>query len=274
LIGKSGKHVAEMKQRSGASICIEPEMRNEQIRVVSIAGLSNEIKKAEKILNARFDNRLVKISDISTSEAISKCQTMSLPAENDVDVIVTAFVDAGNFFVQLFSTQNDADLIAIQSKLAGCYLSPRPKFLYSEEDQPCVGDYCAAYIDYAWCRMRVVEALEDGLVSVSYLDYGGVVTLPTNVLLKSRPDFFETPFQAVECYLANVVPHEHEIEYSYDASTIFSQLVEGKVLKLNVVSQRNGIPCVNLTYENEETQQTTSVNEELEKWGLVRWSEV
>jgi A-kinase anchor protein 1 len=41
---------------------------------------------------------------------------------------------------------------------------------------------------------------------IKFVDYGGYSTVNSSVLRQIRGDFMTLPFQAVECYLANVTP--------------------------------------------------------------------
>jgi hypothetical protein len=41
---------------------------------------------------------------------------------------------------------------------------------------------------------------------IKFVDYGGYSTVNSSVLRQIRGDFMTLPFQAVECYLANVMP--------------------------------------------------------------------
>lgn len=274
LIGRSGKHVKELKQKTGATICVEPEVRGDK-RVVSITGLQSQIKKAESLLRARFATPLKKIADKDISTTTQSIIYTRLLEEEKNDVIVTAIVDVGHFFVQIFSPEVDTKIVQLQTELAKCYTSPRLKYMYSDQDLPKVNDYCASFIDNTWCRLKIIELVPENLAVVTYLDYGGNATVPTTILLKIRPDFLDVPVLAVECHLANVAPHGNDVEYTYAATNVFGQLVEGRVLQAACKTNENSsVERVELYYYDEENQREVCVNKELESWGLVGWSEV
>lgn len=58
-----------------------------------------------------------------------------------------------------------------------------------------------------WYRAQIVS-VDDETESceVRFLDYGGYLSLSTSCLKAVRADFLTLPFQAVECYLANIAP--------------------------------------------------------------------
>jgi A-kinase anchor protein 1 len=58
-----------------------------------------------------------------------------------------------------------------------------------------------------WYRAQVVSVdAETGACDIKFLDYGGYLTVDSSVLRQIRGDFMTLPFQAAECYLANVMP--------------------------------------------------------------------
>lgn len=58
-----------------------------------------------------------------------------------------------------------------------------------------------------WYRAQVISINQaDELCDVRFLDFGGYSTLNFAALRAIRYDFLNLPFQAVECYLANVAP--------------------------------------------------------------------
>lgn len=73
-----------------------------------------------------------------------------------------------------------------------------------------------------WYRAQIVSVDEETeTCEVRFLDYGGYLSLSTACLRAVRADFLTLPFQAVECYLANVAPIS---EYCYLLDFEFSVL--------------------------------------------------
>merc|ERR1712029_466074 len=48
--------------------------------------------------------------------------------------------------------------------------------------------------------------IDNDCCDFKYLDYGGYDSVEASELLQVRQDFLNLPFQAVECYLSNVIP--------------------------------------------------------------------
>lgn len=58
-----------------------------------------------------------------------------------------------------------------------------------------------------WYRAQIISIDEkSNSCDVKFLDYGGYLTVDFLSLRQIRGDFLMLPFQAIECYLANVVP--------------------------------------------------------------------
>lgn len=269
LIGKHGKSVREIHDKTGATVCIEAEKVGDKKRVVSIAGLLSQVQKAEKFLVSRFKASMKKMDAEMFPDLPMSLESLSLQCESCIDIIVTAIINAGNVCVQIFDSEVDANIMQLQKNLAEKYVTPPQKFIYVDKMKPKVDEICVGFIDNTWCRVKVLEYTKDEQVLVTFIDYGGVVIVPWQMLLRISHEFLQMPAQAVECYLSNVFPLPSEADYSYSANITFSQLVEGKALKAYVLSSYEDVPCVELFYFNEDTNEEVSVNQSLIKWGLV-----
>lgn len=75
------------------------------------------------------------------------------------------------------------------------------------------GDICAVNMCNAWYRAMVVSLLDDMEVEVKFVDYGGYARAPISSLRQIRYDFMTLPFQATECYLANVKPTDGKLNH-------------------------------------------------------------
>lgn len=66
---------------------------------------------------------------------------------------------------------------------------------------------CAAYSVDSWYRATILSTdTETGTSYVKFLDYGGYAYVDNAKLRQIRADFMLLPFQAAECFLANVKP--------------------------------------------------------------------
>lgn len=65
---------------------------------------------------------------------------------------------------------------------------------------------CAVPMLGGWYRAAVVGFHDGDECDVKFIDYGGYSKVSTSSLRQIRFDFMTLPFQASECYLANVKP--------------------------------------------------------------------
>ena len=82
---------------------------------------------------------------------------------------------------------------------------------YSQQNTPLLpnihtGMICAAPVMGGWYRAVITKAHDTEECDVMFVDYGGYLKLPVSSLRQIRYDFMSLPFQASECYLANVEP--------------------------------------------------------------------
>ena len=60
-----------------------------------------------------------------------------------------------------------------------------------------------------WYRAQIMVYYEEtDECDIKYVDYGGYSRISSRCLKQIRSDFMTLPFEAVECYLANVTPLE------------------------------------------------------------------
>eukprot|EP00111_Clytia_hemisphaerica_P019676 TCONS_00058075-protein len=266
IIGKHGKAVKDINEKTGAFVCIEAEKVGPKC-VLSIAGLYCQVQDAEKALMTKHKNALKR--HVSQWPANNEVQNSILPSDDYVSVIVTAVINAGNLFVQVFNSDVDSNLIQLQKDLDIAYNQPPQRLMYHESRKPTIGEICISFIDNMWCRVRVVEHSSESQVVVVFVDYGGSVVIDWHLLYKIRDPFLELPAQAIQCYITDSYPLPNQADYSYSANLTLNQMIEGKVLHAYVHGSCNDIPCVELFYTNEETNEDVSVNGNLVNWGLV-----
>lgn len=66
---------------------------------------------------------------------------------------------------------------------------------------------CIAHSVGRWYRAMVLSTDEEEDISyVKFLDYGGYAYVDNSMLKQIRADFLMLPFQAAECYLADIIP--------------------------------------------------------------------
>lgn len=69
------------------------------------------------------------------------------------------------------------------------------------------GVICAAPMLNGWYRAQIMATYEKtDECDIKYVDYGGYSRISSAVLKQIRSDFMTLPFEAVECYIANITP--------------------------------------------------------------------
>lgn len=265
IIGKHGKAVKDINEKTGAYVCIETEKIDDRC-ILSISGLLSQAQEAEKVYLSKFKSSLQKY--VANMPSDPKVESVCLECNKSVNVIVTAVVNAGNLSLQIFDSDVDSKLVKLQSDIHNSYSTPPQRVFYHDSRKPKMGELCISFIDNMWYRVQVQEYLDDSQVVVFFVDYGGNVVVPWQMLYKIRKELLDLPAQAIQCYMAKVFPTGQE-DFSYSANLTCNQLVEGKVLRAYVHSVYEDVPCVELFYTNEETNLETSVNRNLVEWGLV-----
>ena len=120
-------------------------------------------------------------------------------------MLVSAVVSAGQLFLQQHTHPTFRGLERLTTLMAACYAdgSSTP-----ELPRPVVASsICAAPVAGGWYRAQVVAFYPDtDEIDVRFMDYGGYSRIPAALARQIRTDFMSLPFQAEECYLANVMP--------------------------------------------------------------------
>ncbi|GLH14573.1 Tudor and KH domain-containing protein homolog [Gryllus bimaculatus] len=186
------------------------------------------------------------------------------------DVTVSSLVTPAHFFLQ----QPTHPTFPALARLGACMDAT-----YGEMDTPAVptvqaGIVVAAPVMGSWYRAEVVAAEEEAdSCQVRYVDYGGYEVQQNAALRQIRSDFMTLPFQAVECYLANILCKTDEEEgWSTEALSLMEQMTAGQVLQAQVCGYcEDGVPAVAL-YAAVGTQ-VVSIGEELVARGFAQWWE-
>ncbi|XP_035690619.1 A-kinase anchor protein 1, mitochondrial-like isoform X2 [Branchiostoma floridae] len=270
LIGKQGRNIKWMMERTGCNIYIRKSP--DYMQWCCLEGTQSEVDHALDIIGRKFptvDLSAVQDSPVSDSSDISQLQL----TEGLNDVIVCNIMDASHVFVQQHIHPTFPALATLDHCMAICYAD---QTLVPGVPKPVdIGVICVAPSPMlgAYCRAEVREVMEDtDSVVVKFCDYGGYYHVPRDVLRQIRSDFMTLPFQAVECYMANIAPLEGEESFSIEATGLVEELTQGMVTQVNVVGySTEGCPLVHLY----STQGDTSimVNRVMVEQGLAQWLE-
>ena len=77
-----------------------------------------------------------------------------------------------------------------------------------------------------WYRAQIMATYENtDECDIKYVDYGGYSRVACSILKQIRSDFMTLPFEAVECYMANVTP----LESKFMMCSISVVIIEGLI---------------------------------------------
>uniref|UniRef100_A0A224YGI6 A kinase anchor protein n=1 Tax=Rhipicephalus zambeziensis TaxID=60191 RepID=A0A224YGI6_9ACAR len=281
FIGQGGRNVTAIKTRSNTRIYVQQHPFSSKLKICSIQGTTEEIRTALELIRKKFPLHVypnltliqVNVEPMHYPGTITLPETLQLrlPEAVTCDVVLTSMVTAGHFFLQQPTHPTYPSLSRLDACMLACYgqgldIPPLPHPVEA-------GIICAAHVWNGWYRALVVGPSEDSdECDVKFLDYGGYMTLSTSLLRQIRSDFMMLPFQASECYLANVQPAEDDNVWSPEACATFEDLAQGQILQALIVGYAdNGIPLVHLY----RVQGVSSVfiNREMVNRGVARWLE-
>lgn len=281
FIGQGGRNVTAIKSRSNTRIYVQQHPFSSKLKICSIQGTTEEIRTALELIRKKFplhaypNLTLVQVNaePMHYPGTITLPETLQLRLPDAVtcDVVLTSLVTAGHFFLQQPTHPTYPSLARLDQCMLACYGQglDTPPLPHPVE----AGIICAAQVCGGWFRALVVgPSDENEECDIKFLDYGGYMTLSTSLLRQIRSDFMMLPFQASECYLANVQPTEDDNVWSAEACATFEDLAQGQILQALIVGYAdNGIPLVHLY----RVQGVSSVfiNRELVNRGVARWLE-
>ncbi|XP_064620259.1 A-kinase anchor protein 1, mitochondrial-like isoform X2 [Lineus longissimus] len=282
MVGKHGRNINEIKDRSGAQITLLRQPFTKDAQVCCLEGTETEIQLALEIIKKRFpSDRFPKINydQIDTQHPPAQSPVLSpdlmqlkLPAGVSSDAIVSSMVDVSHVFLQQPTHPSFPSLERLNQYMNTCYtqdltVPPLPKPVEG-------GVICAAPIMDGWYRAQVMTVTEDeSECDIKFLDYGGYSRVTIADLRQIRSDFMTLPFQATECYMANIAPLADEEVFSIESAAILEELTQGHLLQVEIVTydEESGIPFVNMYRMDRDS--VAFINRELVNRGVVRWLE-
>ncbi|GBM27882.1 A-kinase anchor protein 1, mitochondrial [Araneus ventricosus] len=275
LIGKHGKHVKSIKDRSHTNVYIKRHPYNQQLKLVVVEGNRADVTEALDIIRRKYPpSRYPMVTLVRTNvltpppNVLPESLQLHLPEGASCDVILSSLVSAGHFFLQQPTHPTYPSLSTLDQCMINCY---------SQLDTPLLphpvepGVICAAPVLRGWYRAQVIHVYENDVdCELKFVDYGGFSTSPISSLRQIRSDFMSLPFQASECYLAGVRPVDSSDVWSAEATATFEELAQGQILQALLVDYApDGIPMVNLYRVQGITNMF--INKELVERGLAVW---
>ncbi|KAI2804869.1 RNA binding [Blomia tropicalis] len=276
LIGAGGHFINSVKDKSNTQIVVSGAHHSE-FKICSITGTMPNIKIALNQIRRRFPindyptvtlNQVNLINPVPTIPLSQSCQLHLLP-DIVTEVILSCTINAGHFFLQQpthpsYTTLNQLDAVMRAHYSQDTEAPPMPQ-VYS-------GLICAAPTAEGWYRamIRVVNESHTEC-DIMFVDYGGYGhNVPVSSLRQIRYDFMSLPFQASECFLANVMPIDAENGWSIEANNLFEEMARGQII-YSVMNGYDvtGVPLVDLFKLEDSTR--VYFNKELVKNGHAVW---
>lgn len=287
FIGTRGKTIKGIREQSGARIKLRNNPYTPDFQICVIEGTQSAIDRACNIIKRKFpaakypgmdmipiNSPAIDMPSMGNSPVLMpEIMQLSLPEGVSVDVVVSSIVDAGRIFVQQPTHPTFPSLERLNSYMLSCYIQegnvpdiPRPI-----EN----GVICAAPMLNGWYRAQIMAVHDDtDECDIKYVDYGGYSRISSQCLKQIRSDFMTLPFEAVECYMANITPLQGESYFSAEAAAVLEELTQGKLLQAQVVGRaEDGIPYVHI-YQISGNNSALMVNREMVNRGVTRWIEI
>lgn len=242
------------------------------LKVCSIEGTRASIDKCLDIVKQKFAGNRDELSFEQTNSSLPGAAvhggsvSLSLAEGCMHEVFVSSIVGGGHVFLQqpyhpTFHALERLD--ACMNKVYSSYQCP------ALPSPVAVNTVCVAAYEGGWYRCQVVSVDESALqADIKYLDYGGYHTIAIDDLKQIRTDFLSLPFQAIECYLANISPKDDENVSAF----VLEELVAHQIVQARMIgTNEQGVPMIHLY--RAAGGQTTMVNKELVDKRCASWIE-
>jgi len=291
LIGHNGTFIKKLKEDCCVNIILKetvgeklkkkkPKSKKDQkfgegkLKLCCIEGTRLNIDKCLDIVKDKFyHNQEITFDQVNRSRGEGQNQMnlngsvcLSLAEGVMHDVFVSSIVGGGHVFLQ----QPYHPTFFALERLDQCMTKTYTQFTCPQVPQPVqINSVCVAPCEGGWYRCQVVAYdSETGMCDIKYLDYGGYHSISATELKQIRTDFLSLPFQAIECYLANINPTDDENVSAFALEELVSQqVVQARMIGTN----EQGVPMIHLY--RAANGQTTMVNRELVDRSCAQWLE-
>ena len=240
------RSTALLKELTGYKILLAKVVSNDTLPSVDLVDTSSTVDvnlAAELVAKGHAANS-------ASSQPVSsgpQIESLSLPTDKFVEIIVSEVKSPSSFFLQLASPSSVECLSMLSVELNEAMSSSKPPVSTFE-----VGCICAAkFMDDSWYRARVVEASSTGYL-VYFVDFGNTDFVSCDRVALC-PERFSQPAQAIECCLDGIKPLSGQ--WTPQSTALLKELTSDKILLAEVVSN-DTLPSVDLV----GTSSTVDVN--------------
>lgn len=196
------------------------------------------------------------------------------------EVYVSNIVSGGHIFLQQPTHPTHSSLARLEQIMSRAYSTLSVPDIPHEVIEP--GLVCVAKCNnYQWYRVQVVRyEASNATCDVKFVDYGGYFNFSVSDLKQIRTDFLTLPFQALECYLGNVIPPDGK-EWPVESGAVLNEMVQNQIINGRMLGvNEECVPIVHLygwvNVDNaitEHEQQPRLLNRELVDRGVALWTE-
>jgi len=291
FIGGNGSHIKKLKSDCNCNVILKDDSQkvssnqkrsrlrsrdrkygDGSLNLCIIEGTRANIDKCLDMIRDKFHKhpeltlQQINRPDSTNLSLFNGSVTLSLAEGIMHDVFVSSIVNGGHIFVQ----QPGHPTFSALERLDSCMYNTYTQFTTPELSRPIANNsICVVNSNGGWYRTQVVSYDEgEDTCDIKFIDYGGYETVPADQLRQIRTDFLSLPFQAIECYLANILPTEEDTV----SASILEELVAGQGVQARMIGlNEDGIPMVHLYRAS--NGQTVMVNRELVDRSCANWIE-
>jgi len=205
--------------------------------------------------------------------------SVSLPPSQLTNVTITAIDNTGHIFFQIPENPTFMYLQRLEQCMLNVYERLQHRIPKVPQDLIQVGLVSVAKFDDKYYRLQIVSHdTSTDCCEVKFLDYGGFDMVQVSELWQIRQDFMSLPFQAVECFLSNVIPPATCSEWPFESIVHLEELTREKNISCRSIGMtEESIPIVQVYSSSiNETSgeiETRFVNKELVERGAAQWVE-
>jgi len=205
--------------------------------------------------------------------------SVTLPPGQLTGATITAIVSTAHIFLQLPDSLTFHHLRRLQHCMRCTYERLSDSLPKVPKEAVETGLVCVMKAEDRYYRLQVVNYdISSDCCEVKFLDFGGYETVDVSDLLQIRQDFMNLPFQAVECYLSNVIPPASGTEWPYESIILLEEMTRGKTISCREIGlTEDSIPIVQLYITSfndiKDELETRFVNKELVDRGHAQWIE-
>lgn len=210
FIGRKGKNVKVISEKSGAKIRLIPQSPGEMstYRIISVSGSASQIQAALNSIHEKFPGvSLRRLNSQALNGAVESTVCLppivqtavltppaipitqaTLPRLASFDVVVTSVTNAGHFFVQWHVDFLQQQLQDLHQNMMLCYGQGAAPLILPLPQPIVLGSCCAApdYTYTGWYRAQILAFTNPDEVEVKYLDYGGYGRVAASSLRQLR----------------------------------------------------------------------------------------